>query len=271
MHLLWRDNFESFLDASAPDASGSTSFASTLGSDTGLFSGQSLLWTGNSASPLAPTDVNTVSLGGFDAGTANLPSLGSGLTGQDVLWTEPRSSTATWQLADNFGDAGAAGLGTPNLPLAAGSMPTDLGSLVWESTLFRFEMISAFAHSSAVDSALNQALDLLWTATGGTGAPPVTLPHAPTNPFVDGSLPFFLPPSGFPPTNELFPNAPGTPPVTPPIVNDSPPINVVPGSTFAALAPQQLVWTDPSQGVPTTLTEPPGTGVTPLNTLFGRS
>jgi hypothetical protein len=69
----------------------------------------------------------------------------------------------------------------------------------------------------------------------------------------------------------MVPDGSGQPPVTPPIVNDSPPFNVVPGSAFAALAPQQLVWADPSQGVPTTLTEPPGTGVTPLNALFGRS
>jgi len=257
MNLLWRDNFESFLDASAPDA-----FVSAPGPDAGLFSGQSLLWTGNSPSALAPTDVNTVSLGGFDAETATLPSIGSGLTGQDVLWTNAGYGTAIWPLADSFGDAGTTRLGIPDLPLAVGSMPSDGGSLLWDTMLsLRSERISALANSGILDSALTQVLDLAWTAAGGTGAPPFALPPSPL--------------ADSPPTNEWLPDGTGTPPVTPPvtppIVSDSLPINVMPEWAFADLAPQQLVWTDPSQGVPTTLTEPPGTGVTPLNALFGRS
>src|ERR1051326_3305325 len=123
MNLLWRDDFESFLDASAPDASGSsTSFANTVGPDTG-FPSQPLLWIGIDPAPPSGADVNTLSLGGFDAGTASLPS---GLSGQDTLWAEPRSGAATWQLADNAGDTGAMTLGTPTLQSSAG-MPSDVG------------------------------------------------------------------------------------------------------------------------------------------------
>src|ERR1043166_4189545 len=166
MNLLWRDNFESFLDVSAPDgSSSSTAFANTVGPDTGFPSNPPLLWTGVDPAPSAGGDVNTVLLGGFDAGTASLPSLGSGLVGQDMLWAEPRSNAATWQPADNAGDAGAPTFGIPNLPFSAGSMPSDVGSLVWQATLFAFEEVSAIAHSSTLDSRLNQALDLVWTAT----------------------------------------------------------------------------------------------------------
>src|ERR1043166_7200338 len=119
MNLLWRDDFGSFLDASAPDASGSsTSFANTVGPDIG-FPSQPLLWTGIDPAPSAGADVNTISLGGVDAGTAGLPSIGSGLTGQDMLWAEPRSSAASWQLADNAGDTGATAFGACRLAPAA--------------------------------------------------------------------------------------------------------------------------------------------------------
>jgi hypothetical protein len=269
MNLLWRDDFESFLDASAPDASGSsTSFANTVGPDTG-FPSQPLLWIGIDPAPPSGADVNTLSLGGFDAGTASLPS---GLSGQDTLWAEPRSGAATWQLADNAGDTGAMTLGTPTLQSSAG-MPSDVGSLLWEARLFRFEKVSALANSSTVDSALNQALDVMWAATGHTGAPPVTLPHAPTNPFLDGSA-VSLPPAGLvwpgePPTN-VVPDGTGQPPLTPPVAGDSP-VNIVAGPTFASLASQQLVWIDPSTGAPTLFNDQSTAVLTQLNPLFSRA
>src|ERR1043166_3128959 len=155
MNLLWRDNFESVLDVSAPDASSySTAFANTVGPDTGFPSNQPLLWIGSDPAPSAAADVNTISFGDFDAGTASLPSLGSGLVGQEMLWAEPRSA-ATWPLADNAGDPGATTLGIPRLPLSTGSMPSDVGSLVWETTLFRFERVSAIRseeHTSELQS-----------------------------------------------------------------------------------------------------------------------
>lgn len=254
MNLLWRDR--SFLDASAPGGSdGSTSFASTLGPGTGLLSGQSLLWTGNGPSPSAAWDVNT---------------------SQDMLWAEPRSGAATWQLADNAGDAGATGVGNGSLPLTAGSIPSDVGSLVWQAALFGFEEVSAVANSSTLDSTLNQILDVVWTAAGGAGSPPVTLPHAPTNPFVDGFPLVSLPSSqlvwtGQPPVHGSFPDGTGGPPLTPLVAGNSPLTGIQPGPTFAMLAPQQLVWTDPSQGVPAALNDQPDAGLTPLHTLFGRT
>ena len=185
-----------------------------------------------------------------------------------MLWAEPRSGAATWQLADNAGDTGAMTLGTPTLPLSAG-MPSDVGSLLWEARLFRFEKVSALANSSTVDSALNQALDVMWAATGHTGAPPVTLPHAPTNPFLDGSA-VSLPPAGLvwpgePPTN-VVPDAAGQPPLTTP-----PADNARMGYVLGYLAPENLLWTDPSHGVPAALGDQPNVGTAPLNTLFTRA
>jgi hypothetical protein len=194
-------------------------------------------------------------------------------TNQDMLWAGPGSTAATWSLADN---TGATGLGNASLPLSAGSIPSDVGSLVWQATLFGFEEVSAVANSSTLDSTLNQILDVVWTATGGSGSPPVTLPQAPTNPFVDGFPPLSLPTSqlvwtGQPPLPGALPDGTGQPPVTPPVAGNSALTGVLPGSTFATLAPQQLVWTGPSQGVPATLSDQPNTGLTALNTLFGRT
>jgi hypothetical protein len=270
MNLLWRDSFGSFLDPSVPDGNGG---ATPLASwDTGPLSGQSLLWTGNGLSPSAASDVNTAHLAGFDAGTTSLPSTGSGLSGQDVLWADSGASGTTWQLADNAGDTGAMGLATPSLPLSAGSMPSDVGSLVWQATLFRFEEVSALANSSTLDSALNQILDIVWTATGGTGSPPVTLPDAPTNPFVDGSPLVFLSPSQL-----VWTGGSGQPPgVTPPITGTSQPVNLVDSSssqgwTFPTLASQPLVWTELVNGVATPLSDPTHAATLPVNPLFTRA
>ena len=247
MNLLWGDDFGSLFSASASDASGGPA----LSPDTGTLSGQSLLWTGNGSSPSAAWD-----------------------TGQDTLWADPGHGTATWPLADNTSDTGATGLGNGSLPFNAGSLPSDIGSLVWQTTLFAFEELSATVNSSTLDSTLNQVLDVLWTDTGGSGSPPVTLPHAPTNPFVDGFPPFSLPPTQLVWTGQphgSIPDGTGQTPLAPPVTGNTPLTGDVHGATFSTLAPQQLVWTDPSQGVPTTLTDLANTGATPLNTLFGRT
>jgi hypothetical protein len=227
MNLLWRDNFGSFLDSLAPGASGDS--ASFTGSD-----GQAVLWSGGDTS--------------------------GGGTGQDTLWTEPGSGAATWQLAGNAGTAGVAGLGDGSLSAAAATFPSDVGSLIWQGTLFVFEEVSATAHSSTLDSTLNQILDVVWNATGGAGSPPVTLPHAPSNPFADGFPPISLPPSGLawtgqPPLHGWFPDGTGQPPLIPPVAGNS---------------PLAGIWTDLSAAVPPLLDGQGLTGVVPP-TLFSRS
>src|SRR5262249_29720338 len=138
MNVLWPDNSDSFLYSSAPDAGGDSFLYSSApdanGSATPLtgINGQSLLWPGGDTS-------------------------GGGLPGQDVLWAHPGYGTPIWQLADNAGTAGLTGLGDGSLPSAA-SIPSDVGSLLWQSTLFRFEEVSALANSSTLDSTLNQTL-----------------------------------------------------------------------------------------------------------------
>jgi hypothetical protein len=239
MNLLWPDNFGSFLDSLTPDASGnSASFA-------GSGDGQALLWSGGGTS--------------------------GGLTGQDMLWANPGYGTPIWQLAENAGPASLTGLGDGNLSFPGASIPSDVGSLVWQTTLFELEEFSAFANSSVLDSALNRILDVVWTATGGAGSPPVTLPHAPSNPFADGFPAISLPSSGLvwtgqPPLHGTFLDSTGQPPITPPVAGDSPLAGILPGS----MAPQHLVWTDPSQGAPPILDGQALTGVIPTN-LFSRS
>jgi hypothetical protein len=219
-NLLWRDDFGSLLNSLTPDASGNS--VSFTGSD-----GQASLWSGS-------------------------------LTGQDMLWAEPASSPATWQLADNAGTAGVAGLGDGSLSYTGASLLSDFGSLLWQTTLFVFEEISTAANSSTLDSTLNQILGVVWTDTGGTGSPPVTLPHAPSNPFANGFPPISLPSSALAWT--------GQPPLTPPLAGNSLLTGVLPGS----LSPQQLVWTDLSTAVSPLLDGAGLTGVLPP-TLFSRS
>jgi hypothetical protein len=43
------------------------------------------------------------------------------------------------------------------------------------------------------------------------------------------------------------------------------------GLSFPTLAPQQLIWTDPSHGVPALFTDQANAGIAPLNTLFGHA
>src|SRR5262249_52030015 len=103
--LMWRGSFGSFLDSLAADASGGS----------GPFTG-----------------------GGVDLVWANLQPSGGGLTGQDTLWTDPDYGTPLWPLADGTGTAGLTGLGAGSLSPAAATVPSDVGSLVWQVTLFGF-------------------------------------------------------------------------------------------------------------------------------------
>ena len=284
MNILWRDNFGSFLDSSAPDASGAfTSAGTDAGAD---WSGRSLLWLGNDPASSRGADLDTVLSGGLDAGMTGLPSNGNWLPGQDMLWVEPDSNAGMWRPFDLTRDTGAAGVGT--LAVTPG-LPDEVLSLARESILFRFEQGSAIANSSDLDATLNQVLDVVWTRDGGTGQPPVTLPHAPSNPFADGSIPSFVsvdasalvwtgqPPGGFPDgtglpplTPPVDPNSPLTP-LTPPVDPSSRLTGVLPEPTFATLAPQQLLWTDSSPGVPAILNDQPNAGVASFLPLFRRA
>jgi hypothetical protein len=60
----------------------------------------------------------------------------------------------------------------------------------------------------------------------------------------------------------------GQPPLTPPIVGTSPLTGILPEPTFPMLAPQQLVWTDPTQGLPAIISDPAAVGAAPV-TLAG--
>jgi hypothetical protein len=260
MNLLWRDNFGSFFDSSVPEASGgSTSFA---GTDAAAgWSGQSLLWSSSDAASRA-TDLGTIVPRGLDVGMASLPSNGSGLLGQDMLWVEPSSSAGTWRLADSTRDASDAGVGT--LATTPG-LPDDVRSLVWDAILSRFEEGSAIANSSTLDATLNQILDVLWTRDGGTGQPPVTLPHAPSNPLVNGFVQ--LAPSDLVWTDQphlagSFPDGAGQPPLAPPAA-DNRPVSFDGGH----VAPDNLLWTDPSQSVPVILNNPAAIGTAPTGLL----
>lgn len=205
--------------------------------------------------------------GPVDLGLANLPSSSGGLIGQDMLWVEPGASAPTWQLADNGGSAGAKGVGSDGLSFTPGIIPSDVGSLVWQEVLFGFEEISSIVNSSTLDATLNQVLDLVWMATGGSGSPPVTLPHAPPNPFPDGFTPLFPSQLVWTDPSPLMGSPGGS---QPPLTGNSPQLTgVAPAPSFSALAPQQLVWTDPSHAAPPLLDGQQLTGVVPLNLLVG--
>jgi hypothetical protein len=261
MNLLWRDNFGSLFDSSVPEASGGSTAVAGTDAAAG-WSGQSLLWSSSDTAPSPAVERGTILPRDLDVGMASLASDGSGL-----LWAEPSSSAATWRLADGTRDAGNAGVGT--LATTPG-LPDDVRSLVWEATLFRFEEGSAIANSSTLDATLNQILDVLWTRDGGTGQPPVTLPHAPSNPFVN-SFAQSLAPSELVWTDQphlagSFPDGAGQPPLAPSAADDRH------ASSFGGhMAAENLLWTDPSQGVPATLNDQPNTGAVPLHTLFGRA
>jgi hypothetical protein len=267
MNLLWQDNIGSFFGP-APDASGgSTSFAGTDAAAGWL--SQPLLWPGSDIAPSPAADLGTIFSRGLDLGMASLPSNGSGLLGQDMLWVEPGSGVATWQLADSGGNAGAKGVGNDGQFFAPGTIPSDVASLVWQEVLFGFEEISSIVNSSTLDATLNQILDLVWTATGGSGSPPVTLPHAPTNSFPDDLTPLSPLQLVWTDPSPLMGSPNGS---QPPVTGNSPQLSgVAPASSFSALAPQQLVWTDPSHGAPPLLDGQQLTGVVPRNLLVSRS
>src|SRR5262249_9987323 len=118
----------------------------------------------------------------------------------DLLWRdndEPRLDSSMTDTGDapSNGDGGG---GSGSISWATADTANGAGSLVGQATVFGFEEVSAAAHSSSLDSVLNHVLDLVWTATGGSGQPPITLPHVPENPFADGFPQSFSlgPPSG---------------------------------------------------------------------------
>jgi hypothetical protein len=238
MDVSWQDSVASFTDLSGTDPRSFASFVSgdgdTLWSSSGdtPFSGQSVLWESRADTP---NDSHI-----------------SGLTPDAFT---PDSSP--W-LAEGW-------MGNGSLPFSAGTIPSDVGSLVWQATLFRFEEVSAIANSSTLDSTLNQILDVVWTATGGTGSPPVILPHAPTNPFLGGSPLVSLPSSqvvwtGQP--REWFPGGTGLPPVTSDFLQ---PTGSLAGRTFPTLGAENVAWTDPSAA--TGLLAGPSLGGAALTTL----
>jgi len=284
MDLLWRDNVESLLDSSVTDVGdapsngdgggGTADTANVAGSllwqatvfgfeevsaaahsstlDSALNDVLDLVWTATGGSGQPPVTLPLAPENPFADGFPQSFSLGppSGL-----LWTntpDPMGSFSgetgqTPVLADPGNNVAATGVASAGMSLAAAEdFANGAGSLLWQATLFAFEEVSAAANSSTLDSTLNQVLDVVWTATGGSGQPPVTLPHAPENPFANGFSPFLgsLLPSQLVWTPET--GSHGQPAVT----------GVLPGPTFAA---------------PTTLVEQAITGVTQLSTLFGRS
>jgi hypothetical protein len=178
MNVLWPDSVGSFLDSLATDASngfasfvddGAALWSSSSGSDPASAIG-SLLWSDSSAA----TDTSSLAAG--------------------LLWADRgSSSTSTWSISD------------PTFSAPAG---TGGGSLLWQALLPEIQRISTELPSS-FDSLFNSALDLLWTATGGTGQPPFTLPITGAPQLATGLLP----------------------------------------STLGALLAEQVVWTDPSQGL----------------------
>jgi hypothetical protein len=177
MNVLWPDNAGSFLDSLATDAS--NGFASFVDDGATLWSSPSssdplaglgsLLWSDSSAA----TDPNSPPAG--------------------LLWADRGGSTSTWSISD---------------PTFSAPTGTGGGSLLWQALLPEIQQISTILPSS-FDSLINSALDVLWTATGGTGQPPFNLP-------ITGAPQL---PTGFLP------------------------------STFGALLGEQVVWTDPSQGL----------------------
>lgn len=204
MNVLWPGNVGSFLDSLATDAS--NGFASFVDDGATLWSSPtssdplsglgSLLWSDSSAA----TDSSSLAAG--------------------LLWADHGSSTSTSSIND---------------PTFAAPTGTGGGSLLWQALLPEIQQISGDLPSS-FDSLVNSALDVLWTATGGTGHPPFNLPMTSAPQLTTGFLP----------------------------------------STFGPLPPEQVVWTDPSQGlhgittsaVPTTLPTSFGGPTQPLSGLL---
>ena len=180
--LLWQATLFAFEEMSAA--------ANSITLDSKLNEVLDLVWTATGGSGQPPITLphapENPFLNGFPQSLGLLPS--SSLVWVDTSHLLGAFSGGTGQpsiLADSGNNAGA-GEWNASMFGAAAADGNGAGSLLWQATLFGFEELSAAANSSALDSALNQALGVVWTATGGSGLPPVTLPHAPENPFVNG-------------------------------------------------------------------------------------
>lgn len=230
MNLLWQDGVGSFLDSAMTDAGDSSiSLSSGDGGAPWFAETDSLLW-GGAGAAVGNGDANVIAGGGFSPnGAPDNSLLGGGL-----LCGEPSTNTSLWPVNDPWAiQNNAPAQNTFSGPTGTGAM-----SPLWQALVPAIEQVSTELHLSFVDSLLNGAVDLLWTATGGTGQPPVTLP-------ITGN----------------------------PLTGSLPGVGGFPGSAFSTLAPQQLVWTDSSQGVAATFTQQSNASVIPvnLNPLFGRS
>jgi hypothetical protein len=218
MNVLWQDNVPSALDASILGASG---FAPSFGdgsapwfasADSGLFSGQSVLWWDNGADS-ATTVSDLTGVAGFDPGGAaggwipNGPEAFAGLNPTldgGLLWPGSDLSGA----AINDGGSGEASL--TNGVAGASATPFDTSPAFTQWKQFINEL-----SPTAFDTWMTDISGLLWT---GTGQSQVTLPLTP-------------PITGYPPTHLLAADG-------------------LPASSLATLTPQHLVWTDSSQVLP---------------------
>jgi len=208
-----------------------------------------VLWQDNVPSFL---DASGLGAGGFagslgDVGAPWFASVDGGLfSGQPVLWWDNGADSAT---ADSgltgvagFDPGGAAGWLPHGAEAFTGANPALDGGLLWADPS---GSTSSFALSSAgaghLDLSAGNDASFQWQQLIGNFAGPSTwLTEASHLLWTDGQ-----------------------PPLTPPIAGNSPLTGILPEPTFPMLAPQQLVWADPSQAVSSLLDTQPLTGVPP--------
>jgi len=247
MQLLWQDNVGSFLDSLATDAGGSSvSFAGGDGgtpwsatTDSSLFAGaNSLLWSGNNETS---ADTNLSYAGSF--GPEGTTPWGSdpALLAAGLLWGDSGSNTSVWPINDPWPATAVSAQGSETFPVVMSNSGSGAASLLWQTAVSSFEQVSTEVQSiagnsvlsQAVESQLNQVLAVVGNVTGGTAQPPVTLPVTTQA------------------TNLAASGGSAAP-------------------SFSTLAPQQLLWTDPSSlgssgvsGMPTLTSASPVGSSTP--------
>jgi hypothetical protein len=230
MDVSWQDSVASFLYSSGSDLSSFASFVSGDGAtlwsspaDSGLFSGQSMLWESSADTPgdkhlgglssdsVGPDTSTWLAGGWMDGGTWGVGSGGSTLD-SGLLWAGAGDTSSSLG-----GSSSATGLGSLGaLDLGAGNAASQ-----WQ------QFVADFAGSSTIW--LNDAPQhLLWT--GVSGQPPLATPSAGDSLHLAGAFA---------------------------------------GPSFAALTPEHLVWTDPSQGLPAVISDPTGIGAAPPTLASG--
>ncbi|MBV8753339.1 MAG: hypothetical protein JO328_10830 [Hyphomicrobiales bacterium] len=239
MDVAWQDGVGSFLDSSGTDPSSFVSFTEGDGTlwsssaDSPLFSGQSVLWESGLDSPADShiSGLTVDSTNGTDTGTwlagswlaDGTPGLADGTLQGGLLWGSAGSETPI-SLASN----GGVGLGA--LELGASS-----GDSQWQ------QFVDHYAGGSA--TGLTDVPHLLWTGAGSQSAiVPVPNNSQPVHIALNDTLPLAT-------VGSVQPS------VTLPEVNYAPPttptgLEGAAAQQFSALAPQQLVWTDPTHGQP---------------------